>query len=87
MAGALYLLVPDRHLYLIPYFEVYLSTVSIDVPVFFILDFGYELLCFLDSLVYTDNYSLGSFLAEAFWVRGRGRGVPVERDIWRAAVN
>jgi hypothetical protein len=61
--------------------------VSINIPVFFILDFSYKLLCLLDGLLYTGNYSFGFFLAEALGVRDRGRNIPIEKNTGRITVN
>jgi hypothetical protein len=61
--------------------------VSIDIPVFLILGFGYKLLCLLDGLLYAGDHGFGFFLAEALGVRGRGRGILVERGTGRATVN
>jgi hypothetical protein len=61
--------------------------VSINIPVFFILDFGYKFLCLLDGLLYAGNYSFGFFLAEALGVRGRDRDIPVEKNMGRVTVN
>ena len=87
MAGALCLPVLSRHPYLITYLEVYLSAVNIDIPVFFILDLGYKFLCLLDGLLYAGDHGLSFFLAEAFGVRGRGRGILIEKNTGRATVN
>jgi hypothetical protein len=61
--------------------------VSIDIPVFFILDFSYKLFCLLDGLLYADNYGFGFFLAEALGIRGRDRGILIEKDTGRVIIN
>ena len=87
MTGALCLLVLGGHPYLVAYLEVYLSAVSIDIPVFLILGFGHKLLCLLDGLLYAGDYGFGFFLAEAFGVRGRNRGILIKKNTGRITVN
>jgi hypothetical protein len=87
VTGALCLPVLGRYLYFVAYFEVYLSAVSIDIPVFFILDFNYKLLCLLDGLLHAGDHGLSFFLAEVFGVRGQDRDILVEKNTGRITVN
>jgi hypothetical protein len=61
--------------------------VGVDISVFLILGFGYELLTLLDGFIYAGGDGLGFLLAEALRHRNSGRNIPVERGTKRAAIN